>query len=94
MDSTEDYDDVGHSEEADEILEKLLIGVVGESSDGAPPSKAVEAAKTVAPPVAAAAPPAKAVQAASAPPAARKASQKQPESDNTLMYVAGAAAVA
>mmetsp|Transcript_15884 Transcript_15884/g.28284 ORF Transcript_15884/g.28284 Transcript_15884/m.28284 type:complete len:132 (-) Transcript_15884:1600-1995(-) len=35
-DATDDYDDVGHSEDADEILEKYLVGTLEGQEDKAP----------------------------------------------------------
>jgi hypothetical protein len=101
QDAGEDYDDVGHSEEANAILEKFLIGKVGAGAGeskpaaaaaakpkpaaAAPPAAAAKPAYTAVPPAAAAAPAAKPPPKASAP--------KQEEGGSNLLVMAGAAVV-
>lgn len=91
-DSTEDYNDVGHTGDADEILATLQIGVLSTSAPA--PSQQAAAAK----PVAAAAPaPAPAKPVAAAAPAQTKAPSQapkpkaQPEADNSMLILGGAA---
>jgi cytochrome b involved in lipid metabolism len=93
-DATEAYDDVGHSEEAHQILAKYYIGdlVAGApmSGGGAAPAAKQEPAKPAA--VAAAPAPVAAVKA----PAAPKPALKKPveEDDNSMLIMGGLAAAA
>lgn len=102
-DATADYDDVGHSEEAHQLLAKYYIGDVDASapvpaggSASAPAAAAPKPAAVAAPaPVAAAPKPVAAAPAPSKSPAsmAPKNAPPQLEEDNT-MYIVGAAVVA
>lgn len=96
MDATEDYDDVGHSEEADDMLVDLYVGDVGPSSGGssAAPPAAPPAAAPATPARAAPAPVKAAIKPAPIPPKPAPRQQPGPKKfddsdDSTAMIVGG-----
>jgi len=91
QDATTDYDDVGHTQEAHEILEKFVIGTfkVGASSTPSVPKKE-EAPKAAAAPTSAPKPVVPKPVQVSQP----KPKQASSEDDSSMMLFAGAALAA
>lgn len=90
MDASADYDDVGHTQEAHEILEKFVIGTL--KAGAAAPAAASTPAKEAPKPVAAAPAPAVSKPQTSAP--VTKPKQVAPQEDSSMTMLAGVAVAA